>query len=223
MLYQFGALVPLVIAILGMSLGSFLHASAWRLTYEISLLKPSSCTSCNTTLSWPDLIPVLSWIFQKGICRYCLQPIGIMYLTAEVFFGMILTVLWWQLGLTSLFFCYSLFSALLFFIFFTDYFGLIIFRHISVGLLLFGGLFSYLRLIPVSFDESVLAAALSYTFLQTIRLTFRWVRGIEGMGSGDPEILAGIAAWVGVLPVLHITTGAAMAKKFSLSCPSAVF
>lgn len=87
---------------------------------------------------------------------------------------------------------------------------LIIFQDISVSLLLSGWACAYFHIIPVSMVESLSASAFAFVFLQSIRLGFRLVKGIEGMGSGDPEILAGIAGWVGLLPILHITTGAAL-------------
>ncbi len=52
---------------------------------------PSHCTDCNTRLKWYDLIPIFSYLFFKGKCKYCKEKIsikypGIEFLTATVFF-----------------------------------------------------------------------------------------------------------------------------------------
>lgn len=51
---------------------------------------PSHCTYCNTRLKWYDLIPIFSYLFFKGECKYCKEKIsikypGIEFLTATVF------------------------------------------------------------------------------------------------------------------------------------------
>lgn len=213
MFNQFGALVLLFVPVIGICLGSFLHASAWRLTHDISLLTSSACPACKTILSWLDLMPIISWLSTRGVCRYCAYPIGITYIAAELFFGIFLSCLWWEYGISYLFFSYALFGTFLFLTFFTDYFGLIIFRDIAASMLFMGWIFSYTGLLPISFFESISASFFAFTFLQSIRLVFRWIKGIEGMGSGDPEVLAAIAAWIGLLPILHVTTGAALAAS----------
>ncbi len=49
----------------------------------------SYCPHCKHTLSWQDLIPVLSFLFLKGKCRYCKKPISWQYPLVEIFTGII--------------------------------------------------------------------------------------------------------------------------------------
>lgn len=44
----------------------------------------SYCPSCKHTLTVLDLVPVFSYLFQKGKCRYCKAPIGRQYILTEM-------------------------------------------------------------------------------------------------------------------------------------------
>ena len=75
----------LFIFLFGLFIGSFLNALLYRLDKEESVLKGRSfCPSCRHTLAWFDLIPVLSWLYLKGKCRYCGKKISVQYLAVEV-------------------------------------------------------------------------------------------------------------------------------------------
>ncbi len=93
----------IVMALLGLVLGSFAGASVWRLRAwqlksdkaageevdpaEYKRLKPltaskltndrSRCLQCQHVLHWYDLLPLVSWLSTKGKCRYCHAPIGV--------------------------------------------------------------------------------------------------------------------------------------------------
>ena len=59
-----------VFFILGTVLGSFFHVLATRLAEEQSIIyPPSHCPKCKHKLKWYELIPVVSYILQKGKCR----------------------------------------------------------------------------------------------------------------------------------------------------------
>ncbi len=63
-----GALAFLV----GASIGSFLNVVADRVPRGQSVLRPRSrCDACGTALSLTDLVPVLSYLWLRGRCRYC--------------------------------------------------------------------------------------------------------------------------------------------------------
>jgi len=47
----------------------------------------SKCLSCGEALRVSDLIPVFSYIFLKGKCRYCKSTYGVQALVVEVLFG----------------------------------------------------------------------------------------------------------------------------------------
>ena len=71
---------------LGLCLGSFATALAWRLPRGVSMTAKarSACPSCGHDLSARDLVPLLSWIFLRGRCRYCRTPVGFRYPLMEL-------------------------------------------------------------------------------------------------------------------------------------------
>ena len=74
--------------ILGACVGSFLNVVVWRLPRGESLITPPShCPKCNTALAIYDNIPVFGWIFLKGRCRYCKEPISARYPIIEAATG----------------------------------------------------------------------------------------------------------------------------------------
>jgi prepilin signal peptidase PulO-like enzyme (type II secretory pathway) len=80
----------LFIFIFGAAVGSFLNSVIHRLEKNESFLfKRSSCPSCKHILRWHDLIPVLSFLYLQGRCRYCSQKISWQYPTVEIATGLL--------------------------------------------------------------------------------------------------------------------------------------
>ena len=78
---------------LGAVFGSFLNCAAWRIAHGESFLRGRShCTTCGHALGVRDLVPILSWLFQRGRCRYCGAKISVRYPLTELAFA-VLTVL----------------------------------------------------------------------------------------------------------------------------------
>lgn len=74
--------------VLGACVGSFLNVVVWRLPRGESLITPPSrCPKCNTGLAWYDNVPIFGWIFLKGRCRYCKEPISMRYPIIEAVTG----------------------------------------------------------------------------------------------------------------------------------------
>lgn len=87
--------------VLGAVFGSFLNCAAWRISHGESFLHGRShCTSCGHALSALDLVPIFSWIFLGGKCRYCKTKISARYMLTELFFAMVslLSILKWDIS-----------------------------------------------------------------------------------------------------------------------------
>ncbi len=88
MLYLFPPLTVCLIflsVVLGAVMGSFLNCAAWRIVHKESVLKGRShCASCGHSLGALDLVPVFSYLFLKGKCRYCGRHISFRYPAAEL-------------------------------------------------------------------------------------------------------------------------------------------
>lgn len=91
-----------VIVFLGLVLGSFATALIYRVPRSISWwsCERSACPECNAQLKARDLIPLFSWLFQKGACRYCGIRIPVRYPLVEL--GVLAAVMgvWMVYGLS---------------------------------------------------------------------------------------------------------------------------
>ncbi len=95
------AIGVVIFALLGMVVASFLNVCIDRLPNNESLLLPAShCASCHHRLSVPDLIPVFSYLWLRGRCRYCQAPIPRRLLWLEIGSGGLFAFLYWHYGLT---------------------------------------------------------------------------------------------------------------------------
>lgn len=76
------------LAVLGLSVGSFLNVVIARVPRDESIVRPrSKCPTCGTALLWYDNIPVVSWLVLRGKCRTCNAPISPRYLLVELLTG----------------------------------------------------------------------------------------------------------------------------------------
>lgn len=65
------------------------------------MLRPAShCPACQRRLAPKDLIPVFSYLWLRGHCRYCQASIPRRILWVELGTGIMFAFLWWQYGLT---------------------------------------------------------------------------------------------------------------------------
>ncbi len=94
----------LFIGLLGACVGSFLNVVIYRLPANLSLVSPPSrCPKCMHPLAWYDNVPVLGWLWLRGKCRYCHEPISARYplvelATAILFVGYVWAIYFGQLG-----------------------------------------------------------------------------------------------------------------------------
>ena len=79
-----------LIFIFGLSVGSFLNVVICRLeTGESIISSRSHCPQCGAVLKWYDLIPLLSFIFLFGKCRFCRKKISWQYPAVEIATGLL--------------------------------------------------------------------------------------------------------------------------------------
>jgi len=108
----------IIYGLLGIALGSFLNVLIDRLPTGGSLLHPGShCPDCQRRLAPGDLIPVFSYLWLRGRCRFCGARIPQRIFWVELTTGIVFTLLWWQYGPTLqtaiLSFYYCLLAAIL--------------------------------------------------------------------------------------------------------------
>jgi leader peptidase (prepilin peptidase)/N-methyltransferase len=95
------AIITTCFGLLGLLVGSFLNLCADRLPAGKSIVKPRShCDNCNRTLTTADLVPIFSYIWLRGRCRYCGVRIPLRNLLVELVTGAIFAYLAWHYRLS---------------------------------------------------------------------------------------------------------------------------
>ena len=91
----------IILAIIGTIFGSFFTLAVYRIPRKENIIYVRShCTSCNHRLEFWDLIPVLSYIFLGGKCRYCKEPIKPIYICLELLSGVVFVLVALAMNIT---------------------------------------------------------------------------------------------------------------------------
>ena len=189
--------------IFGASIGSFVQVIASRLHVAPILKGRSKCLSCGEALRPYDLIPVFSYLFLNGKCRYCKSVYGVSALVIECIFGLTFLFLYQYIlqGNSSL-----LVSAS-WLVFYTALFivlGVMALYDRAHSYIPFSFLWMYIILslikLCVTFfgnpDVYLLAAPI---FVATPFLLIWIITKGKGLGFGDVILFFGIGALVGTL------------------------
>jgi leader peptidase (prepilin peptidase) / N-methyltransferase len=230
------------IFLFGLCFGSFLNVCIYRLPLDLSVVTPgSACPKCKRDIAFYDNIPVLSWLFLGGRCRYCKTRISPRYLFIELLTAVLFLACYWRFGLTLVTLKYCIFGFLLLGLIFTDAETKLLPDKLTLPGLAIGVVFSLL--VPVhdlasqfisgvvnlpfsndlavrllSLSDSLLGAALGASFIYGAGAIYlRW-RGTEGMGFGDVKLMAMVGAFLGVkLTVLTVFSASLAGSIFGLT------
>lgn len=74
----------LTVFVVGAVIGSFFNAVLWRYGRRSLRERHSRCPKCRHYLYARDLVPLASYLFLRGRCRYCKRPIGFRYFVIEL-------------------------------------------------------------------------------------------------------------------------------------------
>lgn len=77
-----------IVFLFGIVIGSFTNVCIYRLPKNENIVTTNShCMSCGHKLGWYDLVPLFSWLFLGGKCRYCKAKISVQYPLIEMING----------------------------------------------------------------------------------------------------------------------------------------
>lgn len=176
-----------LIVILGLVIGSFLNVCIYRIPKEESVVyPPSHCTNCNHKLGPLDLIPVISYLFLGGKCRYCKLKISPAYMLVEIFNGIIYVFLYLKYGFTIDFVIYCLLVSLLIVISIIDYKTQFIYTKTTIFGVFIGVIFVLIKSVEfgsIQFDY-IVGSICAFLIIELI------VKLTKAMGEGDAEIVA---------------------------------
>lgn len=87
--------------VFGLIFGSFLNVVIYRLKNGRNVIFGRSfCPECKTQLQWHDLIPILSFVWLRGHCRYCRKKISYQYPVVEILSGFIWVGVFYKFGVS---------------------------------------------------------------------------------------------------------------------------
>lgn len=164
---------------------------------KFSISKPrSACPHCGHKITALENIPVISYLFLRGKCSSCQAKISPRYPLIEALTGLLIGLVSWKFGYSSLTLFAWLFTFALIALTFIDFDTQLLPDDITLPLLWLG-LFVNLNSGFTDLKSAVIGAIAGYLILWSIYWVFKLVTGKEGMGYGDFKLLAAIGAWFG--------------------------
>jgi len=223
------------VAILGLVFGSFINVviqrypkmleQAWKKECESFLKHPkhsnvetenlnlclprSHCMQCKHGLKWSDLVPVLSYLWLKGHCRYCKAQISWQYPLVELLSAALLVLIAAQFGFTLYALGLMIMSEALLALAFIDLNTQLLPDDLTLSLVWSGLLLSLISPLT-SPSMAILGAAAGYLFPWLIAKAYKLIRKREGMGYGDFKLFAAFGAWLGIQALPTLFLGAAL-------------
>lgn len=183
--------------IYGIIFGSFYNVVGLRVPLKKSIVEPrSACPTCGHQLKVHELIPLISYMIQKGKCRGCQSRISPIYPIFELLTGLLFMTAPFVIGWSGeLVVALTLISMFLIIIV-SDINYMIIPDKILIW---FAGIFLFERIFwPLSpWWDSIIGAASGFTLLLIIALVSK-----GGMGGGDVKLYAVIGFVLGFKLVL---------------------
>ena len=223
-------LLTVIFTLAGLAIGSFMNVCIDRLPARQSLVSPPShCDACQKPLTPADNIPLVSYLWLRGRCRYCGAVLPKRLVVVELVSGTMLGALYLVFGLEAEFGVVAFWGCLFIVIFVIDLEqGLVLDKIVFPSLLValvFAGLVSdlpWLEGIGVMEEWPQIANAglgagvgfLLFAFLLVFALV---VLGKEGLGWGDVKLAALLGLVCGFpLILLVIVVGALVGLLMAL-------
>lgn len=179
----------IVVFLYGIVIGSFLNVCIYRIPKGENLVSVGShCMECGHRLKWYDLVPLFSWLFLKGKCRYCGAAISSQYPIVEGLNGLLYVLVFWVNGLNPDSVLYCIMVSALFVISVIDYRTMLIPTGADIVILVVGIVHLVLHL--EQWYYYVIGFFFASLFLLLCAFLFRGVTGKSGLGLGDVELMA---------------------------------
>lgn len=186
----------LVLLVIAPFIGSFAATLGLRLcTDRDALLGRSACDHCAKPLGVRDLVPIGSFLWLRGRCRYCGGQIDPLHFAAEL--GALLVPLtamlvvhgvelWFLCGLGWLLIAQTV----------ADLRYLTLPDSLNLAILALG-IAAVVTLAPTSLLDALIGAVAGFLVLVTVAFAYERLRGRAGLGLGDAKLLGALGAWTG--------------------------
>jgi|TARA_B100000809_G_C15025856_1_gene490115 prepilin signal peptidase PulO-like enzyme (type II secretory pathway) len=197
------------ILLLGLVLGSLANTFIYRIPLSFYPDKKTSsnfkllgtrsrCTSCEEIIPIYLNIPVVSYLYLKGKCRFCNKPISLIYPIIEISTACIFLLIYLKIGINTFFFFYATFFTLLLISSAIDIRHRILPNSINYILIITGILGSYFFGL-INIYDSLIGGASGYLIIFIIEKVYKLIYKKDGIGRGDAKLLSAIGFWFGWL------------------------
>lgn len=159
------------------------------------ILARSACESCGRALRPRELVPIVSYLVQRGRCRHCRTAIAPMHLTIELAAVAVAGI---AAGFADgpLLWAGCVLGWGLLALAWIDVEWLLLPDALTLPLIV-AGLAVTWALEPWAATDRAIGAIAGYAALRLVQLGYRRFRGVDGLGEGDAKLLAAAGAWLG--------------------------
>lgn len=195
-------MIYVILFIFGLVFGSFYNVVGLRLSKGESIVfPPSHCMNCNHRLHFFDLIPLFSYLFLKGKCRYCSKHISIKYPLFELLTAILFCTSYLKFGYSIETIISIILCSMLVIITVSDLDSYIIPDSVLIicSILIFGLYFYEYKTIPLN---NLLNGIASFIFMFLIKMLGNFILKKESMGDGDIKLMAVVGMVIGFKKVI---------------------
>jgi leader peptidase (prepilin peptidase)/N-methyltransferase len=174
------------------------------------VFRRSVCESCGCVLDPVALLPVVSYLLQRGRCRQCAARIAPMHLAIELAAIGVTGWATWAVPDTTTLWIGCLLGWTLLALGWIDWENMVLPDVLTLPLLLLGLTATWI-LAPALLADHLGAAVAGYLAFRALEIGYRKLRGRDGLGQGDAKLLAAAGAWVGLQALPLVVLGGALA------------
>jgi leader peptidase (prepilin peptidase)/N-methyltransferase len=225
--------------LLGLEIGSFLNVCIDRLPRGESIVKPPShCEACGHRLTAKDLIPVFSYLWLRGRCRYCGTSIPGKLFYVELVTGVIYAFLYWKYGLTPELGAMIFYAALFTIIFMVDLEKNVILNKVVYPAMVIAVILGVLGIQPElpqwpveGIASIAMGGGVGFLFFFVLAVASRggmgWgdvkLAGLIGLATGFPMVLVAIVLGAGLGAIVGVVLMAVRKKVMKSPIPFGPF
>lgn len=191
-------IIQIYVFIVGVIFGSFFNVCIFRIPNNQSISNPPShCYNCNNRLKPLDLVPILSWVFLNGKCRYCGQKISPRYPTIELLTGILFVLIYNVYRINYITLYYLVLISILIIVTFIDIDHFII----PDSLIIFGSIYAILFNLTgqgIVLKDSILGALICGGGMLILINIIEFIVKKEVMGGGDIKLFFMTGLFLGI-------------------------
>lgn len=176
--------------IVGTIFGSFCNVVGDRIPNGMSIIKPSShCPKCNHKLSAIELIPIISYLIQKGKCKNCKTKISIEYPIFEMITGILFALSYIVFGLNLEIVIALTFISILIIVMISDYHYMVIPDIVMLYGIVLIIIEQYIIYDLNTVINSIISGFFAYVVMWLIKLLGDTIFKKESLGGGDIKLM----------------------------------